>query len=92
MKKYFTISIITNIFLALISFFGLMNYLILSVNCSFSTILDIAILFMIVIINIALNYILYKYILKEDMKKIIYILIPSSVFMFLQGILFFFIR
>ena len=87
MKKYFTISIITNIFLALISFYGLMNYLILSVNCSFSTILDISVL-----VNVAINYILFKYILKENMKKIIYILIPSSIFMFLQGILFFFVK
>lgn len=92
MKKYFTISIITNIFLALISFYGLMNYLILSVNCSFSTILDISVLIAIVLVNVAINYILFKYILKENMKKIIYILIPSSIFMFLQGILFFFVK
>lgn len=92
MKKYLIISIITNIFLSFISFFCLMNYLVLSVNTSTSTFVDTLFLIAIVLIDILINYIIYKKILKKDNKKLIYILIPSSVFMFIQGILFLFIK
>lgn len=91
MKKYLIISIIINIILSLISFYGLINYLVYSASNSLSMIYDTLFLITIVLIDVLINYLIYKKIIKDN-KKIIYILIPSSVFMFIQAMLFLFIK
>ena len=92
MKKYLIISIIINIVLSLISFYGLINYLVYSASNSLSMIYDTLFLVSIVLIDVLINYLMYKLILKKENKKIFYILIPSSVFMFIQALLFLFIK
>lgn len=91
MKKYLTISIIINIVLSLISFYGLINYLVYSATNSLSMVYDTLFLISIVLIDILINYLIYKKLIKDN-KKIFYILIPSSVFMFIQALLFLFIK
>lgn len=91
MKKYLIISIIINIVLSLISFYGLINYLVYSASNSLSMIYDTLFLITIVLIDILINYLIYKKLIKDN-KKIIYILIPSSIFMFIQAMLFLFIK
>lgn len=91
MKKYLIISIIINIVLSLISFYGLINYLVYSATNSLSMIYDILFLISIVLVDILINYLMYKKLIKEN-KKIFYILIPSSIFMFIQALLFLFIK
>jgi len=91
MKKYLIISIIINIILSLISFYGLINYLVYSASNSLSIIYDTLFLITIVLIDVLINYLIYKKIIKDN-KKIIYILIPSSVFMLIQAMLFLFIK
>lgn len=91
MKKYLIISIIINIVLSLFSFYGLINYLVYSASNSLSIIYDILFLISIVLIDVLINYLIYKKIIKDN-KKIIYILIPSSIFMFIQAMLFLFIK
>lgn len=91
MKKYLIISIIINIILSLLSFYGLINYLVYSASNSLSMIYDTLFLISIVLIDVLINYLIYKKIIKNN-KKIFYILIPSSVFMFIQALLFLFIK
>ena len=91
MKKYLIISIIINIVLSLISFYGLINYLVYSATNSLSMIYDTLFLISIVLVSILINYLIYRKLIKEN-KKIFYILIPSSVFMFIQALLFLFIK
>ena len=91
MKKYLIISIIINIILSLISFYGLINYLVYSATNSLSMIYDTLFLISIVLIDVLINHLIYKKLIKDN-KKIFYILIPSSVFMFIQAILFLFIK
>lgn len=91
MKKYLIISIIINIVLSLISFYGLINYLVYSATNSLSIIYDTLFLISIVLVDILINYLIYKKLIKDN-KKIFYILIPSSVFMFIQALLFLFIK
>ena len=91
MKKYLIISIIINIILSLISFYGLINYLVYSATNSLSMIYDTLFLISIVLIDVLINYLIYKKLIKDN-KKIFYILIPSSVFMFIQALLFLFIK
>jgi len=91
MKKYLIISIIINIILSLISFYGLINYLVYSASNSLSIIYDTLFLITIVLIDVLINYLIYKKLIKDN-KKIFYILIPSSVFMFIQALLFLFIK
>ena len=52
---------------------------------------DILFLISIVLVDILINYLMYKKLIKEN-KKIFYILIPSSIFMFIQALLFLFIK
>lgn len=85
MKKYFIISIIANIILALLSSYGLLQYLVYSSNASLSSTIDLLVLIGVVILDILINYGIYK-ILKSDVRKI-FILIPSSVYLLLIGIL-----
>jgi len=91
MKKYLIISIIINIVLSLFSFYGLINYLVYSATNSLSMIYDTLFLISIVLIDVLINYLIYKKLIKDN-KKIFYILIPSSVFMFIQALLFLFIK
>ena len=91
MKKYLIISIIINIVLSLFSFYGLINYLVYSATNSLSMIYDTLFLMTIVLIDVLINYLIYKKLIKDN-KKIFYILIPSSVFMFIQALLFLFIK
>jgi len=91
MKKYLIISIIINIVLSLFSFYGLINYLVYSATNSLSMIYDTLFLISIVLIDVLINYLIYKKLIKYN-NKIFYILIPSSVFMFIQALLFLFIK
>lgn len=92
MKKYFIISIITNILLSVLAFFGFINYLVMSATKSYSTLLDTSVLLLVVIIDIVINYIIFRLINKKEEKNRIFILIPSGIFMLLTGILFLFVR
>ena len=85
MKKYFIVSIISNIILSLLSFYGLLNYLVYSASNSLSSIIDLIVLVAVVIIDVVINYGIYK-LLKVNVKKI-YILIPSSIYLIIIGCL-----
>ena len=89
MKKYFIISIISNIVLAILSFYGLLNYLVYSTSNSLSSTIDLIVLILVVIFELLVNYLIYK-LLKANIKKI-YILIPSSIYLLVIGLLLMFI-
>lgn len=91
MKKYFIISIIINILLSVLAFFGFINYLVLSASKSYSSLIDLIVLLLVVIIDIIINYVIYKLVNKTE-KNRIFILIPSGIFMLITGILFLFVR
>lgn len=85
MRKYFIISIISNIILAVLSFWGLLQYLIYSSNNSLSSTIDLLVLIGVVILDLLINYGIYK-LIKENVKKL-YVLVPSSIYLLLIGLL-----
>lgn len=90
MKKYFIITIILNIVLGFLAFYGFINYLIISASKSFSPTIDLIVLLSAVIIDVVINYIIFKILKRKN--SIIFVLIPSCVFMLVTGIIFFFIK
>lgn len=90
MKKYFILSTISNIILALLTFYGLLNYIALSASNSLSSTIDLLVLIGIVVIDILVNYLIFRYLKIKERK--IFILIPSSLFLLITGILFLFIK
>ena len=85
MKKYFVVTGILNVLLSFPAFYFFVSYLVLSASKMYSTIVDLLVLLSVVLIDVLINAIIYK-ILKQ--KDYIYILIPSSLFMFCSGLLF----
>lgn len=81
MKKYLIVSIILNIILSLLSFYGLLNYLVYSTTNSLSSTLDLIVLVGVVIVDLLVNYGIYK-LLKVNIKKI-FILMPCCVYLIL---------
>lgn len=90
MKKYFIVSGVLNVLLAVCAFYGFLNYLVLSASNSFSSVIDFIVLISVVLLDILINYILHK-ILKVNISKV-FVLIPSSFFMLITGLLFFLVK
>ena len=85
MKKYFIITSIVNILLSFLAFYLFINYLSLSASKMYSTIMDLAVLIVIVLLDILINAIIFRIL---NQKEKVIILIPSSLFMVFTGLLF----
>lgn len=90
MKKFFIVSIITNILLSFLAFYGFIHYLVLSASNSFSSQIDFIVLLGVVILDVLINYGIFRSL--KQREKTVFVLIPSSIFMLVTGLLFFLVK